>query len=396
VARIFLCLGGGWLLHSIIDICSRSLQKTQLLASTISIPRVRPLILLPGCPWPCLFCSAGRAWVVNSLWVVPNLWDPQSPHFISCPQQFIGRGQFPYQSSSAQIVSTAPSLLGTFWCSAAFVPYCFAYKFIAWWILIPASIVPGQSLSWRPSFLDTRGIHNSRDCAAFYTAVVVRWCNDSTIHILGVSKQNIMLLGGCADFSHPFIWSHVSGLIWFPDGSYKGTASDFVQISEKVWHRPWQWLHKHLGKKALAVHGCLNGMLSSRQTERGETGEKQSQEHAQHRSMFTKNSSWHQTISTAYYLNVVWRLHECAKISPQTLVIEELGVLSWHTFSHFHFHQGIFLSKTTWLSTHYLPTVMFSWLKIILKGPLFDTWGYRGRIAVDAEQPIGTRLPGCI
>jgi hypothetical protein len=35
---------------------------------------------------------------------------------------------------------------------------------------------------------------------------------------------------------------------------------------------------KAFGKKAWAVHGCLNGMLGSGQTERGETGEEQSRE----------------------------------------------------------------------------------------------------------------------
>jgi hypothetical protein len=34
--------------------------------------------------------------------------------------------------------------------------------------------------------------------------------------------------------SHPFIWIHVSGQMRFHDESDKGTASDFVQISEKV------------------------------------------------------------------------------------------------------------------------------------------------------------------
>jgi hypothetical protein len=36
-----------------------------------------------------------------------------------------------------------------------------------------------------------------------------------------------MQLGGCADLLHPFIWSHVSGLMQFHNGSNKGTASNF-------------------------------------------------------------------------------------------------------------------------------------------------------------------------
>jgi hypothetical protein len=36
---------------------------------------------------------------------------------------------------------------------------------------------------------------------------------------------------------------------------------------EKLRRRPWQWLDKRSGKKAWAVHGCLNGMPGSMQTE---------------------------------------------------------------------------------------------------------------------------------
>jgi hypothetical protein len=36
----------------------------------------------------------------------------------------------------------------------------------------------------------------------------------------------------------PFIWSSVFGLMLFRNGSEKGTASNFVQISENVWRGP--------------------------------------------------------------------------------------------------------------------------------------------------------------
>jgi hypothetical protein len=41
---------------------------------------------------------------------------------------------------------------------------------------------------------------------------------------LGVSVQHFVQLGGHADFLRPFIWSRVSGLIQFHDGSDKGTV----------------------------------------------------------------------------------------------------------------------------------------------------------------------------
>jgi hypothetical protein len=43
-----------------------------------------------------------------------------------------------------------------------------------------------------------------------------------------------MQLGGRADFLRPFIWSCVSGLMRFCDGSEERTALNFVQISETL------------------------------------------------------------------------------------------------------------------------------------------------------------------
>jgi hypothetical protein len=59
-------------------------------------------------------------------------------------------------------------------------------------------------------------------------------------------------------------------------------ASDFVQIFERVWWRPWQWLDKRSEKKAWAVHRCSNGMSKLTKTEKGKTGSERSQSHAHH------------------------------------------------------------------------------------------------------------------
>jgi hypothetical protein len=40
-------------------------------------------------------------------------------------------------------------------------------------------------------------------------------------------------------------------------------ASNFVQILDKVQRRSWQWSDKCSGKKAWAVHECLNGTFGS-------------------------------------------------------------------------------------------------------------------------------------
>jgi hypothetical protein len=61
----------------------------------------------------------------------------------------------------------------------------------------------------------------------------------------------------------------------FRDGSDKGTASNCVQISEKVRRRPWQWLDKNPGKKSRALHERSKLIAP----EIGETSEEKSQEH---------------------------------------------------------------------------------------------------------------------
>jgi hypothetical protein len=118
----------------------------------------------------------------------------------------------------------------------------------------------------------TRDIHNFRDwCCQLHSS-----CRNSMhrytvvlAYILEVSVQNFTQLGGSADFLRPFIWSRISGLMRFRDGSGKGRASDFVQISLKCDGDPGKDR-----RKAWAVHG--KSKLT--ETEKGETGEEQFQE----------------------------------------------------------------------------------------------------------------------
>lgn len=58
-----------------------------------------------------------------------------------------------------------------------------------------------------------------------------------------------MQMSGCADFSHPFIWSCVCAM-W--------------QFSIKVQRKQWQWLGKCSEKKVWAIHRHLNSSFSSR------------------------------------------------------------------------------------------------------------------------------------
>jgi hypothetical protein len=83
-------------------------------------------------------------------------------------------------------------------------------------------------------------------------------------------------------------------------------VSNFVQISDKARKRPWQWIDKHLGKKAWAIHrylignGTEKGKLSVPLTSKG---------------LFTKNLSWqvrqsipHTTVIFMAMCENLWRL----------------------------------------------------------------------------------------
>jgi hypothetical protein len=190
---------------------------------------------------------------------------------------------------------------------------------------------------------------------------------------------------------HPFIWSRVSGLTRFCDVSDKRTASNFAQISERVWQKPWQWLDKCLGKKAWAIQGCLNGILDTEQMERGETGQEQSLEHAHH-------FLWHQDHSQ-------WIRPDRPKSIPYTTVIFYSNcVKMWEGFApnfgdkqNWLLHQDNAPSHTSFF-TRAFPTkhdccpppptpLLFPYLKTKLRGHHFDTIE-----VIEAEQNTTSRM----
>jgi hypothetical protein len=175
-----------------------------------------------------------------------------------------------------------------------------------------------------------------------------------------------MQLGRCADFLCPFIWNRVSGLVWFHDGSDKRPASNFLQVSEKVRQRPWQWLDKFLGKKAWALH--VKSRLA--EAEQGETCEEQRQEHAHHFLWHQGHCSQGICPGTYYcFMVTVWK---CAKTLPQTLATKVLAVASRQHRSNISFFiKKYFTKKHNCHPPPYFP--LLPRLKIKLKGHHFDT-----------------------
>jgi hypothetical protein len=164
--------------------------------------------------------------------------------------------------------------------------------------------------------------------------------------------------------------------MWCRNGSNKGIASHFVEISGKVGRRPSKWLDKRSGKKEWAVYG----KYKLTETEKGETVEEQSQEHAHH-------FLWHEDDcsqrirpdrSNSYFRVLLWGFTaivcKCAKTSPRTLTTRELAVASrQRTVSHFLFHKGILTKHNMTIVPHAPYFSRFTRLKIKLKGRHFDT-----------------------
>jgi hypothetical protein len=79
------------------------------------------------------------------------------------------------------------------------------------------------------------GIHNFWDwCFHLYSSFSTMQWYVVVLAYLGSQCTKFHVLGGRGDFLCPFIWSCVSGLMQFCDGSDSDCASHFVQISEKV------------------------------------------------------------------------------------------------------------------------------------------------------------------
>jgi hypothetical protein len=164
---------------------------------------------------------------------------------------------------------------------------------------------------------------------------------------LGSQCTKFNIAGWTCYFLCPFIWSRVPGLVWFCDVPNKGTASDFVQISEKVCQRPWQRLDKRSRKRTWATHG--KSKLTK--TEKNETSEEQSQGHAYH-------FLWHREVCSqiihpgrpnGQFRVLLWRFMvtawKCVKTLPRTLGTKELHVHHDNAPAHISFFARELLTK---------------------------------------------------
>jgi hypothetical protein len=179
----------------------------------------------------------------------------------------------------------------------------------------------------------------------------------------------------------------------------QGNSITFVQISEEVQRRPWKLLCRRSGKKAWAVHG--KSKLT--ETEKGETGEGQSQEHVHHifdiKELLTKNSYWQAKQSIPHITATFYG--DCVK-NVQRFRSELWRQNNWLLLhdnepSHTSFLNREFFAKNITAVPHptYSPDLDpcdFCLFPAILTQ---SSW-FRDRITGDAVHPHSTRLPRCI
>jgi hypothetical protein len=119
---------------------------------------------------------------------------------------------------------------------------------------------------------------------------------------LGNQSTNFAQLVDMLLFLCTSIWSRVSGLMLFHDASDSEHASDFVQILENVWHRPWRWLDKRSGKKQWALHkkSKLNEVRERRDKWKVKPRALSSFSMTSRGWLFRNNSSWQAKQSTLH------------------------------------------------------------------------------------------------
>jgi hypothetical protein len=154
-------------------------------------------------------------------------------------------------------------------------------------------------------------------------------------------------------------------------------SSNFVQISEKVWCRPWQWLDKCSRKKAWAIHGKFK--FTETKKKKGETGKKR---RACSLFLFDIKGIVHkvfvlvgQTVNSTYYCDALQWWHENVwRLRPELWWPKNWLLYHDTAPSNASFFSGEFLTKNKITAFPQPPSFsLLPWLKIKLKGHHFDT-----------------------
>jgi hypothetical protein len=206
------------------------------------------------------------------------------------------------------------------------------------------------------------GIHNFGDCCyhvySSYGSAIQQYTDSTSISWESVYKISLGWVDMLISYVHLF--GIVSGVMWFHNGSDKVTVT-----MQSSWILP-------IEKSKVT------------ETEKGETGEEQSQESVL-TIFFDIKWVFHkefilagQAVNSAYYCDVLQWLWKCGR---RTLVTKELAVASQQrTISHI-FTREFFTKNIITVVSHppYLPDLapcnssLFPWLRIKQKGRHFDT-----------------------
>jgi hypothetical protein len=185
----------------------------------------------------------------------------------------------------------------------------------------------------------------------------------------------------------------------FRDGSAIGTASNFLQKSEKLQRRPLAVIRQAFVEERLMYHWkSPNDWCRKRRDGRGKSRACSSF------SLTSKGMSQGivmagQTFISAHYFDVLRRLREnVRRLRPELWQHMNWQLHHDNATSNTSSSPGIFFYQKQDVCRS-PPTLLFSVSPVEYKSerhPFWHIWGDRGGIACDAEQPHRTRLPGCI
>jgi hypothetical protein len=167
-----------------------------------------------------------------------------------------------------------------------------------------------------------------------------------------------MQLGFCADFLCPFIWSHVSGQMWFCNGTGKGAASNFVQFSEKV-PQTLAMIRQAFGKENVSRAQKVQTHRDRKMWDKWRAKSSILIIFSDIKGLFTKNSSWLPKQSIPHTMTFYGNYVKMQKEFAQNFGDKRTGccITTTHILT-LPFSPGNSWPKTTWLSSLTHPTFL--------------------------------------